>query len=94
MDGVESDVDNLELRCRPQNAYEAERWEGTLFTRESVAPWYSVQDRAIDDDHADGARAAPTAGWLWRVRGGDPRGDPQRDFSPSDPLLSHFRIRV
>jgi HNH endonuclease len=33
-DGGESVVENLELRCRAHNAYEFERWNGTLFARE------------------------------------------------------------
>jgi hypothetical protein len=43
-DGGESVVDNLELRCRPHNMYETERWEGPLFAREA-SHVYSVQDR-------------------------------------------------
>jgi 5-methylcytosine-specific restriction endonuclease McrA len=43
-DGGESVVENLELRCRAHNAYEAARWDGTLFTRESrFDSGYSVQ---------------------------------------------------
>jgi 5-methylcytosine-specific restriction endonuclease McrA len=45
-DGGESSLENLQLRCRAHNAYEAARWDGTLFVRESrLAPWDSVQDR-------------------------------------------------
>jgi hypothetical protein len=45
-DGGESVVDNLELRCRSHNAYEAARWDGTLFARESTpAERNSVLDR-------------------------------------------------
>ena len=36
-DGGESTVENLELRCRAHNVYEADRWNGTLFARESRA---------------------------------------------------------
>ena len=43
-DGGESVVENLELRCRAHNAYEAARWDGTLFARESgPSEWFSVQ---------------------------------------------------
>jgi 5-methylcytosine-specific restriction endonuclease McrA len=35
-DGGDSLVDNLELRCRAHNAYEADRWNGTLFAREAA----------------------------------------------------------
>lgn len=34
-DGGETTADNLELRCSAHNAYEMERWSGTLFARES-----------------------------------------------------------
>ncbi|MGB2712591.1 MAG: HNH endonuclease signature motif containing protein [Vicinamibacterales bacterium] len=34
-DGGESVVENLELRCRAHNVYEAGRWDGTLFAREA-----------------------------------------------------------
>jgi 5-methylcytosine-specific restriction endonuclease McrA len=45
-DGGESVVENLELRCRAHNAYEAARWDGTLFTRESrFDSGYSFQNR-------------------------------------------------
>jgi hypothetical protein len=45
-DGGENVVENLELRCRAHNIYEAARWDGTLFARESrPQPWDSVQDR-------------------------------------------------
>lgn len=45
-DGGESVAENLELRCRSHNAYEAARWDGTLFAREPRrAHWDSVQDR-------------------------------------------------
>ena len=47
-DGGESVVENLELRCRPHNVYEAERWEGTLFAREA-SHVYSVQDRGREN---------------------------------------------
>jgi hypothetical protein len=43
-DGGENVVENLELRCRAHNAYEAERWDGTLFAREERAV-YSVLNR-------------------------------------------------
>ena len=43
-DGGESIVQNVELRCRAHNAYEAARWDGTLFAREERG-MYSVQDR-------------------------------------------------
>ena len=33
-DGGESTAGNLELRCHAHNAYEADRWNGTLFARE------------------------------------------------------------
>jgi hypothetical protein len=32
-------VDNLELRCPAHNSYEAERWFGPLFVRETGAAW-------------------------------------------------------
>jgi 5-methylcytosine-specific restriction endonuclease McrA len=35
-DGGESTVENLELRCRAHNGYEADRWNGTLFARETI----------------------------------------------------------
>ena len=34
-----TNVDNLELRCPAHNAYEAERWFGPLFVRETGAAW-------------------------------------------------------
>jgi 5-methylcytosine-specific restriction endonuclease McrA len=43
-DGGQNTVDNLELRCRAHNAYEAARWDGTLFARE-LPEVYSVLDR-------------------------------------------------
>jgi 5-methylcytosine-specific restriction endonuclease McrA len=47
-DGGESVVENLELRCRSHNAYEAARWEGTLFARESrPREWDSVQTESV-----------------------------------------------
>jgi hypothetical protein len=50
-DGGGSVVENVELRCRAHNAYEAMRWDGTLFARDSrLAPWNSVQDRAVAPD--------------------------------------------
>jgi hypothetical protein len=45
-DGGPSMVENLELRCRAHNAYEAARWDGTLFAREAGAR-YSVQGRVV-----------------------------------------------
>jgi hypothetical protein len=57
-DGGESVVENLELRCRAHNGYEAARWDGMLFARESPAPWDSVQDRVIHNLHAGGVRGA------------------------------------
>ena len=38
-DGGPTTIDNLELRCPAHNAYEAERWFGPLFVRESGAAW-------------------------------------------------------
>jgi hypothetical protein len=43
-DGGENVVENLELRCRAHNTYEAARWDGTLFAREE-RDVYSVLDR-------------------------------------------------
>jgi 5-methylcytosine-specific restriction endonuclease McrA len=43
-DGGESVVENVELRCRAHNVYEAGRWDGTLFIREERET-HSVQDR-------------------------------------------------
>ena len=34
-DGGPTTADNLELRCPAHNAYEAERWFGPLFVRET-----------------------------------------------------------
>jgi 5-methylcytosine-specific restriction endonuclease McrA len=43
-DGGESVAENVELRCRSHNAYQAARWNGTRFARESRArEWHSVQ---------------------------------------------------
>lgn len=39
-DGGLTTVDNLELRCRAHNAYEADRWFGTMFTRERANNWW------------------------------------------------------
>lgn len=50
-DGGESEVDNLELRCRAHNAYEAARWGGTLFTREACAGW-------LGPDRVNGGRTS------------------------------------
>jgi hypothetical protein len=45
-DGGKSVVENLELRCRAHNRYEAARWDGTLFARESRPDQSnSAQDR-------------------------------------------------
>ena len=38
-DGGPTTVDNLELRCPAHNAYEAERWFGPLFVRETGGAW-------------------------------------------------------
>jgi hypothetical protein len=38
-DGGPTTVDNLELRCRAHNAYEAEKWFGPLFVREVPSMW-------------------------------------------------------
>jgi HNH endonuclease len=38
-DGGPTTVDNLELRCPAHNAYEAERWFGPLFVRETSPAW-------------------------------------------------------
>jgi 5-methylcytosine-specific restriction endonuclease McrA len=38
-DGGLTTVDNLQLRCRAHNAYEADRWAGTLFVRERGGEW-------------------------------------------------------
>jgi 5-methylcytosine-specific restriction endonuclease McrA len=43
-DGGKTVIENLELRCRAHNAYEAQRWDGTLFVREEREV-YSVLDR-------------------------------------------------
>jgi hypothetical protein len=43
-DGGETTAENLVLRCRSHNAYEAARWDGTLFAREERDA-YSVLDR-------------------------------------------------
>ena len=32
-------MDNLGLRCRAHNAYEAEQWFGPLFVREVASEW-------------------------------------------------------
>ena len=41
-DGGESVVENLELRCRAHNAYEAARWDGTLFAREETPAFFEL----------------------------------------------------
>jgi hypothetical protein len=38
-DGGPTTLDNLELRCPAHNAYEAERWFGPLFVRETGGAW-------------------------------------------------------
>ena len=38
-DGGPTTVDNLELRCPAHNSYEAERWFGPLFVRETGGAW-------------------------------------------------------
>jgi hypothetical protein len=38
-DGGPTTVDNLELRCRAHNSYEAEQWFGPLFVRETGVAW-------------------------------------------------------
>jgi hypothetical protein len=38
-DGGPTTVDNLELRCRAHNTYEAEQWFGPLFVRETCVEW-------------------------------------------------------
>ena len=38
-DGGPTTLDNLELRCPAHNAYEAERWFGPLFVRETADGW-------------------------------------------------------
>ena len=38
-EGGQTTVDNLELRCRAHNVYEAERWFGPFFIREVSEPW-------------------------------------------------------
>lgn len=50
-DGGESVVENLALRCRAHNAYEASRWGGTLFAREECAGWLGP-DRVKHHGHA------------------------------------------
>ena len=41
-DGGQCVTENLELRCRAHNAYEAERWDGTLFAREAALPFLEL----------------------------------------------------
>jgi hypothetical protein len=41
-DGGEATVQNIELRCRAHNAYEAERYFGTLFVREQARTYDAV----------------------------------------------------
>ena len=45
-DGGPTTVDNLELRCPAHNAYEAERWFGPLFVRETGRVWGPVRRSA------------------------------------------------
>ena len=41
-DGGLTTLENLELRCRAHNAYEAEQWFGPLFVRERAAVWVGL----------------------------------------------------
>ena len=41
-DGGPTTVDNLELRCRAHNVYEAEQWFGPLLVREAVSEWQNL----------------------------------------------------
>ena len=41
-DGGPTTFENLELRCPAHNSYEAERWFGPLFVRETLAAWGSL----------------------------------------------------
>ena len=51
-DGGPTTVDNLELRCAAHNAYEAERWFGSLFVRGDRRRMASAPKR----HHESGAR--------------------------------------
>ena len=51
-DGGPSTIENLELRCRSHNAYEAEQWFGPLFVREAVEKW------GLGLDQMDGSEAS------------------------------------
>ena len=60
-EGGPTTVDNLELRCPAHNAYEAERWFGPLFVRETPAT-YGLPSAKVGELGLDQVRAE-TAGW-------------------------------
>ena len=43
-------AENLELRCRAHNAYEAEQWFGPMFVRETAARW---RELGLDQVHGE-----------------------------------------
>ena len=60
-DGGETVVENLELRCRAHNAYEAARWDGTLFARESAVSFFELgPDRVEVADSSTSIFSAPS----------------------------------
>lgn len=56
-DGGESVVENLELRCRAHNAYEAARWDGTLFAREETPAFFRTRSGPSSSRQLRGAEA-------------------------------------
>lgn len=57
-DGGESVVENVEVRCRAHNVYEAERWEGTLFAREGGARFGELGPGPSPSSAGPGGRVA------------------------------------
>ena len=69
-EGGAATTDNLQLRCRSHNAYEAEQRFGSLWVRESPAPnWWdtlnSVQDR-VEESRNFWCRSSAAAAVRWR----------------------------
>jgi hypothetical protein len=61
-DGGATTTDNLQLRCRAHNAYEAEQHFGLLWARERTAPgWWMLPTRSGPSWRAD-AEAGPLVG--------------------------------
>ena len=55
-DGGPTTLENLELRCPAHNAYEAERWFGPVFVRETGGTWGELASLALAASAARGSR--------------------------------------